>query len=282
MKFLHFAIVLTLLTTNALAQSADNFIDFHIGYNLHDVNMKLNNGKKNPGCGFMSYVGYGYYFSQHWGVTAGLKYYTAKTTAELSFCDTLSKVSDLSLLLDDKEKNVSVTYSSLKEKNSETVVSIPIALCYRYIISPKLLFDTRVNIAPGIVVKQKFSTDRCGMNLSYSYHNTFNGADVIIDGLSLPETDDNKHVGFSGNPNLKDIILNTEVVIALVYSLSPRLSLLANVYGTYTITDQKTDNFAHLYNDETYFGVARTRFCSKIHPYLIGLSAGVRIFMGKK
>ena len=114
MKNLLLSSIFLLSATVAMAQRENTFVELNAGYNIHDVNTKISDGRKGLGGGVALYAGFGHYFSEHWGIAAGAKLITAKTTAKLNYTDPIDNFPDEQLLLDRKEKNISINYNNMK------------------------------------------------------------------------------------------------------------------------------------------------------------------------
>ena len=266
----------------AMAQRENTFVELNAGYNLHDVNTKISDGKKGLGSGVALYAGFGHYFSEHWGITAGAKLITAKTNAKLDFSEPIGTLPDDQLLLDNKEKDVEVMYSNMKERTSETLLFLPVGLNYRYNFNPRLSFEGRLTAEPGFVLKQKYKTVSGDINLTNSYVNTYNGVDVVVDDVTELEGYGAGNRGkFSGNADMKTTLFATGLSAGVVYALSDRWALTAGVYGSYTFTDQKNKDYPHVFDGENYVGTAQSKLCTKIHPYTVGVNVGVRLFVGR-
>lgn len=282
MKNLAIATIIILSATATMAQRQNTFVELTAGYNIHDVNTKITDGKKGLGGGLALYGGFGHYFSEHWGITAGVKLITAKTNAKLDFSEPIGTLPDDQLLLDNKEKEVEVMFSNMKERTSETLLFLPVGLNYRYYFNPRLSFEGRFTAEPGFVLKQKYKTVSGDINLSNSYVNTFNGVDVVVENVTELEGHGAGCQGkFSGNADMKKMLFATGLSAGVVYALSDRWALTAGVYGSYTFTDQKNKDYPHVFDGETYVGTAQSKLCTKIHPYTVGINVGVRLFVGR-
>ena len=282
MKKLALSAIILATTTVAMAQRQNTFVELNAGYNIHDVNTKITDGKKGLGGGLALYGGFGHYFSEHWGITAGVKLITAKTNAKLDFSEPLGTLPDDQLLLDNKEKEVEVMFSNMKERTSETLLFLPVGLNYRYNFNPRLSFEGRLTAEPGFVLKQKYKTVSGDINLTNSYVNTYNGVDVVVDDVTELEGYGAGNRGkFSGNADMKTTLFATGLSAGVVYALSDRWALTAGVYGSYTFTDQKNKDYPHVFDGENYVGTAQSKLCTKIHPYTVGVNVGVRLFVGR-
>lgn len=282
MKNLAIATIIILSATATMAQRENTFVELNAGYNIHDVNTKITDGKKGLGGGLALYGGFGHYFSEHWGITAGVKLITAKTNSKLDFSEPIGTLPDDQLLLDNKEKEVEVMFSNMKERTSETLLFLPVGLNYRYNFNPRLSFEGRFTAEPGFVLKQKYKTVSGDINLSNSYINTFNGVDVVVENVTELEGHGAGSQGkFSGNADMKKMLFATGLSAGVVYALSDRWALTGSVYGTYTFTDQKNKDYPHVFDGETYVGTAQSKLCTKIHPYTVGVTVGVRMFVGR-
>ena len=282
MKKLALSAIILATTTVAMAQRQNTFVELNAGYNIHDVNTKITDGKKGLGGGLALYGGFGHYFSEHWGITAGVKLITAKTNAKLDFSEPLGTLPDDQLLLDNKEKEVEVMFSNMKERTSETLLFLPVGLNYRYKFNPRLSFEGRLTAEPGFVLKQKYKTVSGDINLTNNYVNTFNGVDVVVKDVTELEGYGAGNQGkFSGNADMKTMLFATGLSAGVVYALSDRWALTAGVYGSYTFTDQKNKDYPHVFDGETYVGTAQSKLCTKIHPYTVGVNVGVRLFVGR-
>lgn len=282
MKNLLLSSIFLLSATVAVAQRENTFVELNAGYNIHDVNTKISDGRKGLGGGLALYGGFGHYFSEHWGIAAGAKLITAKTTAKLNYTDPIDNFPDEQLLLDRKEKNISINYNNMKEKTSETLLFLPVGVMYRYNLGPKLSIEGRLTAEPGFVLKQKFKTNSNGINIANNYINTFNGVDVVVENVTELEGHGAGSQGkFSGNADMKKMLFATGLSAGVVYALSDRWALTGSVYGTYTFTDQKNKDYPHVFDGETYVGTAQSKLCTKIHPYTVGVTVGVRMFVGR-
>ena len=282
MKKLALSAIILATTTVAMAQRQNTFVELNAGYNIHDVNTKITDGKKGLGGGLALYGGFGHYFSEHWGITAGVKLITAKTNAKLDFSEPIGTLPDDQLLLDNKGKEVEVMFSNMKERTSETLLFLPVGLNYRYNFNPRLSFEGRLTAEPGFVLKQKYKTVSGDINLSNSYVNTFNGVDVVVENVTELEGHGAGSQGkFSGNADMKTMLFATGLSAGVVYALSDRWAITGSVYGTYTFTDQKNKDYPHVFDGETYVGTAQSKLCTKIHPYTVGVTVGVRMFVGR-
>lgn|GEM_PF-5744896 len=282
MKNLLLSSIFLLSATVAVAQRENTFVEFNAGYNIHDVNTKISDGRKGLGGGVALYAGFGHYFSEHWGVTAGAKLITARTTAKLDYSDPLDNLQDDQLLLDNQTKDIKVMYSNMKERTSETLLFLPVGLTYRQHIGSKLTFEGRLTAEPGFVLKQKYKTVSGEINVANDYINTFNGVDVVVTDVTELEGYGAGNRGkYSGKADMKTNLFAAGLSAGVVYPLSERWALTAGVYGSYTFTDQKNKDFPHVFDGENYVGTAQSKLCTKIHPYTVGVTVGVRMFVGR-
>ena len=282
MKHITIAIMIIISAAAASAQRQDTFLDFNAGYSIHDVNIKMKSGDKNLGGGLILYGGFGHFFSDHWGFTAGAKFLTAKTTTKLNFNDNIAQVADHQLLLDNEVKNIDVSYAGTKEKTKESVLYIPVGIAFRQMIGSKLSLEARLTAEPGFVLTQKYETTEGEINVVNSYINKFNGVDVKVTNVKdLKEYGAGNAGHFSGDADMKKFIFASGASVGIVMPVMPRLALTANVYGSYSFTDQKNKDYPHVYDGEKYVGLAQSALCSKIHPFTTGVSVGVRVFLGK-
>ena len=271
------------MATGAWAQQKKStFLELNAGYDIHEVNMKVNTGKKYNDGGLMLYAGYGRYFSDKWGITVGLRYYEEKSIVKHDFVDYINDVYDDQVMLDIVHRDMEIDYRSLKEQTSEKVISLPVALCYHKGIGSKLIFELRANLAPGVVMQQEYKTVSGDINLTYSYFNTYNGYTVELEHLTeLIGHGSGSKGGFSGDTDLRQIFVSAGADCNLIYPLSKRWSVMAGVYGSSMFTNQKLQNVEHLFDGRDYVGTAQSALCSKIHPYNFGVSAGLRYYFYK-
>lgn len=282
MKHITIALMLIISAAAATAQRQDTFLDFNAGYSIHDVNAKIKTGDKKLGGGLILYGGFGHFFSNHWGITAGAKFLTAKTTTKLNFNDNIAQVADHQLLLDNQVKDLEISYTGTKEKTKEAVLYIPVGIAFRQMIGSKLSLEARLTAEPGFVLTQKYETTEGEINVVNSYINKFNGVDVKVTNVKdLQEYGAGNAGQFSGDADMKKFIFASGASVGIVLPVMPRLALTANLYGSYSFTDQKNKDFPHVYDGEKYVGLAQSKLCTKIHPFTTGVSVGVRVFLGK-
>jgi len=283
MKYITIALLILTSATAAMAQQQNTFIEFNAGYSIHDVNVKVKTGDRKLGGGLILYGGFGHYFSDHWGVTAGAKLITAKTTTELNFSDRVTQVADPQLLLDNEYKDLDIYYTNSKEKTTESVIYLPVGVAFRQMMGSKLSLEARLTAEPGFVMRQKYETVSGEINVVNSYINTFDGVDVKVENVSqLQEYGAGKAERFSGNADMKKFIFGMGASVGIVVPVLPRVALTANVYGSYSFTNQKNKNFPHVFDGERYVGLAQSELCSKIHPFTTGATVGVRVFVGRE
>jgi len=283
MKYIIVAIIILTSFYSATAQSQNTFFEFNAGYNIHDVNTKIKKGDKNLGSGLIISGGFGHYFTEHIGITLGVKYSTAKTTTKLDYNDHIDQATDKQTLLDTPIKNLDIQYANLKENTEESIIFVPVGISYRQKLGSKLLLDARINIESGFVVQQYFKTKSGSINVSNSYINTYNGVDVEVENVSQLNQYGAGNAGtFSGETKMKKNIFAAGASVGIVFPITQRLALTANIHGTYSLSDQKKKDFPHIFDGENYVGITQSALCTKIHPYTIGCTLGVKYFISKK
>ena len=262
--------------TAANAQSEDSYLYFNTGGGIHNLNFKLTDNSKKAGAGFMAEFGFGDYFHEQFGFTAGLKFMTASVSTQMNFNETLTSVPDPNLLLDQKVKSVTIEYTGLKEKTNESALLVPVGLTFRQDLGV-LVFESRLFFEAGMVVQQKYKTKSGSMNVSSSFKNTFDGIAVETDGLSgMTEYGTGNLDKQSGNPDMKKFFMGAGLNCGVLYPISKQLSVAANVYSSLSFINQNNADNPYIYDGEKYHGVAQSAMCEKIRPYTVGLAVGVR------
>lgn len=282
MKYIIQTILIMTMALGAWAQQKPTFLELNAGYDIHEVNMKVSTGKKYNDGGVMLYAGYGRYFSDKWGITVGLRYYEEKSDVKHDFVDVINDAYDDQLVLDKVQRDMELDYRSLKERTTEKVLSLPVALCFHKNLGSKLIFEARASLAPGIVLQQEYKTVSGDINLTYSYLNTYDGYTVEVEHVTeLIGHGSGSKGGFSGNTDLRQIFVTAGADLNLIYPLSNHWSIMAGVYGSYMFTNQKLQDVEHLFDGRDYVGTAQSALCSKIHPYNFGVSGGLRYYFFK-
>ena len=263
-----------------------SYISFDCGGGFHNIAYNLGGyGNKAVGMGFMSRVGYRFFFTRHWGVGVGLNFNTLCTTAKFDFSELQTDVEDKNILLGNKTRDLTTDYSGLKEKDKEMSLDIPVGICYQHELGYRFKIAAGANFVISNNFNQKYKTSKGEIHTIADYHFNENNATQTLSHVeNIPQYGLTNYSDFSGDNDLKKTLFGVGGDVSVLFAVTPKLDLNLGVYGSYIINNQHLQQSPFLFNGENsqYNGVTQTQLSGNIHPTTMGLMCGIRYHFVRK
>ena len=149
-------LLILIITAFATAVNAQKGHYFHanLGAGSHGLGYNIDcNSTKSPAVGFNGELGWQWYFTNHFGVGLGAGFKNIGNRCTLDFTRCTDNLTDRDNGLTYTE---SVVFNSLKEKQNENVMDIPLTLYYQATVSERWRILTGVSGIYSAVVSQKY------------------------------------------------------------------------------------------------------------------------------
>lgn len=247
-----------------------------LGGGLHTMNYSLDGyGRKTPGFGGLFRVGYRYFLENGFGFGIDLNFRSYGSNGEFNYTNAIEGAIDT----DNEVYEHRTYYYYLKERQRQTMVGIPIGVYYHHKLEKKLKIGGGVGALTQFVVFDKFKT-RANYIETRGYYEQYR-----LELFDMPQHYFYKDYDFSGHYNYKPSF-GAFLEFDLMYVLNPRLDLNLGFYSTYGFNNQKDtyNNYQFdpdcmspdAYQNSIYNGVLASNVVDKIHPFSVGLMAGLR------
>ena len=257
-----------------------HYLVFDVGGGLHTLAYNVDGyGSKIPGAGLMFRGGYRYFFTENWGVGTELNFKTFQTGFKAKYKQIIDNAVD-----EEGEKFEHRTYfNNLKEKQSQMVLSLPIAVYFQQRIDRKWKVGGGLGGIVQMELTNKFKT-KSGDLETRGYYDRFN---VELFGMEphhfFAKSD------FSGSTK-KHTSIGALLEGNALYYLSERLSLHLGVYMTFAFGYKNDNDSQYLFDpdcvqggsyQDKYNGALESRVVDRAIPIAIGGMAGIRYQIGK-
>jgi len=258
-----------------------HYLVFDVGGGLHTLAYNVDGyGSKNPGAGLMFRGGYRYFFTENWGVGTELNFKTFHTT----FIANYRKPQSIFNAIDEDGNTYEhrTYFKNLKEKQSQTVLSFPIAVYFQQRIDKRWKVGGGLGVVGQVELSNKYKT-KGGSLETRGYLEQFN---VELYGMEhhhfFTKSD------FSGDTK-KHSSFGALLEGNALYRITERLSIDLGVYMTFGF-GYKTDDANNQFDPDCmspdaykskYNGALDSRVVDRATPIAIGGMAGIRYQLGK-
>ena len=223
-----------------------HYLTFDIGTGYQSLFYDLDKfGHRTSGIGFMSRVGYRWFFVPHWGVGVGLTYNNLRTFSKLNFTQ--------------QEGSDTVIFNNFKERQRTQVWKIPIGFYFQHELGRRWTFGAGLGVEYGLLADQSY---------------------VVKSGTFDIRSEKYNDVGeyFAGKTHLKNF-LSTFGEINFMYALSHKVDLDLGIYGSYGLTDMEKNNDCNVFEvaDKQYSGILNSKLADDVNNVSLGIMVGLRV-----
>ena len=275
-------LLILIITAFATAVNAQKGHYFHanLGAGSHGLGYNIDcNSTKSPAVGFNGELGWQWYFTNHFGVGLGAGFKNIGNRCSLDFTRRNDNLTDRDNGLTYTE---SVVFNSLKEKQNENVMYIPLTLYFQATVSERWRILTGVSGIYSAVVSQKYKSNKGDISVG----KYFPDYDLDYSGLEDREHGVYSVSDFSGDTKLKKSVYGAGLQLIACYCIGEkrRVELTFGIYGSYRFSDQRDCNGGNIFNVENaeYIGITQSNLVDKISSTTIGGTVGVRFRVGGK
>lgn len=257
-----------------------HYLVFDVGGGLHTLAYNVDGfGSKMPGAGLMFRGGYRYFFTDNWGVGTELNFKSFHTTFTADYTQKISDAID-----EDNYTYQHRTYFyDLKEKQTQMVLSLPIAVYFQQRLNSKWKLGGGLGAVAQFEIVNKYKTN--GGNLeTRGYYDIFN-----VELHSLEQHNFFTKSDFDGK-NKKRSTMGVLVEGNALYYITKRLSIDLGIYFTvgmgYKGVGEDVNQFdpdcmkPDAYNYK-YNGALDSKVVDIPTPITVGGMAGIRYQFGK-
>ncbi len=250
------------------------FVQADLGFGNNTLVYNMSNyGKTITGIGGNFRLGYRYFFAKNWGAGLNLTFSSFHSGAKCNYTQTIDDAID-----DDNQLYQHRTkFNFLKEVQNGFMLSMPIAGFYQFDYDRK--YKVCVGFGPSInmIFSNKFSTKSGTMQTTAYYPDYHAELFGLIKHHQFTAKD------FSGSyKNKTSVGIYGE--IQGMYSLNKQMELCLGMFFNYGVSNIKKQtanyqydpDYQNLYERANYNGILNCQIVPKVHPFTIGLLAGVR------
>lgn len=259
--FLTFSIIFS-----TLVSLAQNYFLVDVGGGINTLIYQTDSlANRKNGLGFTFRAGYRHFFKNNFGLGINVA-----IKSNLTYC-TLNGliINPLAVDSEGEEYEHRTNYNSLKEKQNQINVSLPIGIYYRIKKSKNNLIFGVGAIAQNTISNKYKTTD--GTIETTGFYAEDN---IIFD--ELPQHDFFKINSFSGKYDYKSS-LGAFGEVDFLHQINKKLSLTISLYGSYGINNSTDDKTNELYNYKklTYEGVLNSSIAKNTHQAAAGILFGI-------
>ena len=257
-----------------------HYLVFDVGGGLHTLAYNVDGyGSKKPGAGLMVRGGYRYFFTDNWGVGTELNFKSFQTTFKADYTQKISDAIDE----DNYTYQHRTYYNGLKEKQSQMVISLPIAVYFQQRLNQKWKLGGGLGAVAQFEIVNKFKTNG-GELETRGYYDIFNVELYGMDQHNFFTKSD-----FDGK-NKKRSSVGILLEGNALYYITKRLSIDLGIYFTvgmgYKSVGEDVNQFdpdcmkGDAYNWK-YNGALDSKVVDIPTPIAVGGMAGIRYQFGK-
>ena len=262
----HLIIALTLfLSSNLKAQENGSYLYANVGGGFHNLSYGLKNGNEQGRLGYSFLAGYGFNFSNHWGLQTGIGLQSFNPVATLNYLTVAPSVD-----ADGTAYDYKTNYLNWKEKQQLLYLDLPLGLQYRFHLKDKIQILATAGMKVSIPLKTTYRS--IGGEISttgfYSQYNV--------------ELQDLPRHGFN---NITDRLTGSVSVrssysafadLGAKYALLDQLGLYAGGYVDYGLNNVAKSAGKLVYQqDGVYNGVLASDQTHSARTIALGLKAGI-------
>ena len=281
MKKTLIAIAAMTLATTAGAQDTQqeapkntaHYITLDIGGGFNNLVYSLGDqGKREPGMGMTARLGYRYFFTPHWGVGINGVYKKSNTEAKINGYDEYANLTDQ----DGDNYSYYVRYNSLKERQKQTSIAIPVGLYFQCNMTEKWKLGFGLGVSAQFVNDESMETVKGDLSTEAYYSKD----DIWFRNM--------ENHGFYTKKDLKGsydykAAFGAYGELNSMYALARWVDVNFSIYGGYGLTKstESSGKYVYDYNATRYNGALDSKITDGSHPLAIGAMAGFRFKIGK-
>ncbi len=259
---------------------AGHYFVFDVGGGLHTLAYNVDGyGKKKPGAGIMVRGGYRYFFTENWGVGTELNFKSFQSTF---IADYTQKISD-AIDEDNYTYQHRTYYNDLKEKQSQMVLSLPIAIYFQQRLNQKWKLGGGLGAVAQFEIVNKYQTSSGDLE-TRGYYDIFNVELYGMDQHNFFTKSD-----FDGK-NKKRSSIGLLVEGNALYYITKRLSIDLGIYFTVGMGYKSQGDDLNQFDPDCmkrdgyqwkYNGALDSKVVDISTPIAVGGMAGIRYQFGK-
>lgn len=260
--------------------NAGHYFVFDVGGGLHTLAYNVDGfGKKKPGAGIMVRGGYRYFFTENWGVGTELNFKSFQSTF---IADYTQKISD-AIDEDNYTYQHRTYYNDLKEKQSQMVLSLPIAIYFQQRLNQKWKLGGGLGAVAQFEIVNKYNTSDGDLE-TRGYYDIFNVELYGMDQHNFFTKSD-----FDGK-NKKRSSIGLLVEGNALYYITKRLSIDLGIYFTVGMGYKSEGDDLNQFDPDCmkrdgyqwkYNGALDSKVVDIPTPIAVGGMAGIRYQFGK-
>lgn len=258
--------IMCLVPGICLAQN--DFWHLDIGGGINSMKYETDSrGSVKPGVGITVRGGYRHFFDSFFGVGINVVFKTCATNCTLSFTETIDDAIDS----EGEQYEHQVRYKSLKEKQIQYNVSLPVGAYFRHGVAKNL----ELNVGAGVWVQTTVANNykiAAGRVETIGYYAEDN---VAFD--EMPQHDFYDVNDFSGNYKYKPSV-GAYGEVGVERGIRDNLSLTVGLYGSYGISNCMDDHSRPVYDYKSmqYVGVLNSEIVKHKIQMAFGILVGLR------
>ena len=227
------------------AQAQQHEVSAQAGFGLSTLNYDVANGSSKGRVGFNVGVGYTYFLSEQWGVSAGLdlSFYNGKAT--------LGNITSAYQTVDNEKDNVQYrsAFGTYEETQQAMFLNIPVMAQFQHPVMETAKFYAQAGVKVGIPVSGKFKAADATYTTT-GYFPAYN--------IEVANSPSGGFGTYEGKSVKNDLDLKLSFALAaeagLKWSLAENMSLYTGLYLDYGLTNvvKSKDNVALVEYDEQF------------------------------
>ncbi len=254
------------------AQYSEQYLHLNAGGGMHELSYKTPVGTQKSAAGFSLNAAYSYFFAPNWGVQTGIGLQSYGASSVLNFTTEMAYTDS-----EGDNYQLMTYYRNWEERQRALLLSIPLAMQFRYPISQKFKLLAAVGANISMPISTKFKTtggeiETTGMYPQWHLELT----DIPAEGFSTTTQN------YSGKNKLKAVAMGT-VDLGMLYKLTPKMDLYVGAYANYGLNNALTPNTKQIYQkDGSYNGLFASEQVKEVKPIAAGVKIGVYWQLTKK
>lgn len=254
------------------AQYSEQYLHLNAGGGMHELSYKTPVGTQKSAAGFRLNAAYSYFFAPNWGVQTGIGLQSYGASSVLNFTtempDTDSEGDNYQLM---------TYYRNWEERQRALLLSIPLAMQFRYPISQKIKLLASLGANISMPINTKFKTTGAEIETTGMYPQWhLELTDIPAEGFNTTTQN------YSGKNKLKAAAMGT-VDLGMLYKLTPKMDLYVGAYANYGLNSALIPNTKQIYQkDGSYNGLFASEQVNGVKPIAVGIKIGIYWQLEKK
>ena len=261
-------LIIIMCMLSSLCHAQNDFLVFDIGGGINGLKYATDDrGSAKPSVGITVRGGYRHFFNKNWGAGINVVFKTCATNCTLDFVETIGDAVDS----EGEKYEHRVCYKSLKEKQSQSNISLPIGVYYRRDIATNLELTAGAGVLWQTTISNKYKISD-GKVETVGYYAEDN---ITFD--EMPQHDFYNVNNFSGEYEYKNS-LGAYGEVGVAREIGENVFLSLCFYGSYGLATCMEDFDEPVYDYQTmkYIGVLNSEITSKKHQIAFGVLIGLR------